>query len=104
MTSFEEYLKEFKNEIENGYKERTMVNALAGYIHDKPDKTSIKFYKLDGPPKASVLSQGEEMKVIAFTPRSVQPLNAGFTLDLKDWADDPERTYMKMLMHQLGYD
>jgi len=104
MTSFEEYLEEFKKEIEKGYKERTMATALAEYIHDRPDKTLIKFYKLDGPLKASGLSTGGQLTAINVTSRSVQPLNAGFTLDLKDWADDPERTYMEMLMHQLGCD
>jgi hypothetical protein len=78
-------------------------SRIPGYHFKPPKQSQIKRFFAIKPIEIG-LSSSEELAAITATCKGVQPLNAGFTLDLKDWADDPERTYVKMLMLQLGYD
>jgi len=102
MKTFQEWLKDFKKEIEKGYENTTMATALSEYVHKDLAKAPTSLPKLEGPPRASVLREGEPIITIKATLRSVKPLNAGFIYDLKDWSANPEGYGMDMLMNQLG--
>lgn len=101
MKTFEEYLEEFKNEINKGYREATMVTALCGHIHSSkkpPDSLTM----LDEPATASMSFAGVPVVAVNIKNRNVKPLNAGFNFDLKDWADKPENLAMGTFMSELG--
>jgi hypothetical protein len=102
MVNFQTYLDDFKKEIENEYKQRGMATAIAEYFHEDLKKTPIILPKLDGPPMASTVAPGGRITPIKASYRNVKPKNAGFILALKDWADEPDRYYMHMLVRQLG--
>jgi hypothetical protein len=104
MKTFEEWLEEFKKEIEKGYQDTTMVSSLSEYIHKDRDKPLTTLPMYDGPPTASTLTQGGTITTVRFTLRSVKPIDAGFTLNLKDWADNLDQYFMDPLMNQLGKD
>jgi hypothetical protein len=99
MKTFEEWLEEFKKEIEDGYKDRAMSEALSEHVSevDKPPHTFLKWE--EAPAEAEV---NLRMVRVNLSVRSVNPTNVGFSVDLEDWADDPENTFMGMLMHQCG--
>jgi len=104
MKTFEEWLEEFKKEVVKGYNDTTMVTALCGHVYSDREKPPTSLYMLDGPPTASTMFKGAPLVTLNFKSRSVKPLDAGFVLDLKDWADDTGQMAIGEIMDQLGKD
>jgi hypothetical protein len=102
MKTYQEWLEDFKKEMQKGYENTTMATALSEYVHKDCDKAPTTLPKLDGPMRASVLHEGEPIVETKMTHRSVKPLDAGFTQDLGDWSNNPEGYGMEMFMNQLG--
>jgi hypothetical protein len=102
--TFREWFEDFKKEIEKGYENTTMATVLSGYIYKDRDKVPTTLTKLDSPPRAFGLHEGESLSSITtnVTHRSVKPKEAGFILDLKGWSDNPDEYGMDMLMNELG--
>lgn len=100
--TFENWLEKFKDDIKKGYSTVTMAHAICGYVHDNLDKEPTILMRLDGPVVASF---GEQPFVVnQFKMRNVKAVNAGGTVDLGRWSDNPDGYGMDLFMYEIGRD
>jgi hypothetical protein len=96
--TFQQWLEDFKKEVEKGYEETTMVTALCEYIHKDCKEAPTTMLKVERE------YQNQQMVLLKGTLRNVKPLDAGFVQPLGDWYKNPEGWGMDMFMHELGRD
>jgi len=103
MKIYSEWLDEFRAKIEEGYESHRMDRCLAGFVSEV-ERPARRLIKMSGPIVAffGIPEGGELPPPVKVTMSEVTPINVGFPVNLKDWADDPERTYMDMFMMQIG--
>jgi len=95
-----EWLDNFTSNIEEGYKENRMDQILSGHCYevDKPQNRTMKY---SGPMIVQMVREGEPLRVTTtVSSREVTPYNVGYIVDLREWAQDPDRrvgmdTYMR---------
>lgn len=85
--SYEEWLEEFKTNIEEGYEAYRMDTRIAGYAQEvqKPARTLWIF---DNPVAVGTTTEERESYTVTMplpSSRPVEPFPARFLIDLKDW-------------------
>lgn len=99
MTVFAERLEQFRQEIQEEYEKSRMDRALARSA-EQVDHPARNLLKLDEPIRLyPVPPSGELPPPVAAKIRDVTPVNVGFSVDLKNWANDPQRI---LLVWRLG--
>jgi hypothetical protein len=101
MKTYKEWLEEFRTKITEGYEKYRLDKKLAKSVYDAGSPVTV-LLKGSGPKGMLSLVEGQQLQPYVLSTRNVTPLNIGFTIDMKDWADEPERYGMDMFMMQIG--
>lgn len=101
MKTYREWLEEFRTKIKEGYEKHRIDKKLARSVYDAESPVTV-LLKGSGPKVAFSLAEGQQLQPYVFSTRNVTPLNIGFTIDMKNWATEPERYGMDLFMMQIG--
>jgi len=102
MKTYEEWLEEFTKKIKENYEYHRLDKQLAGYVYEVPKPATV-LPRGSGPRGAFGIGEGEPLpEPYLISTQDVTPRNIGFSLDLKDWAEEKEFTYMDTLLSDLA--
>ena len=100
--TYKDWLHEFTQKISGAYEKQRLDKQLAGYIHDVSEPAEY-LPKGSGPFGAFIIGEGEELPPpYVISSQSVTPINIGFSLNISEWAEDPNRHFMDVLMSDIG--
>lgn len=85
MKTHEDWLKEFRAKIEEGYETQRMDKRLAGFAHEH-EKPVKRLWKYDQPITAQTMVAGQPI-IVAPSPtyRNVEAFQVGIRIDLSQW-------------------
>ena len=102
MKTYEEWLEEFRTKIKEGYETHRMDKQLVGYIYEVKKPATV-LPKGSGPIGAHIIREGAPLpEPYVISSQVVTPKPVGFTVNLEDWVEKKEYTYMDPLLASLG--
>lgn len=98
-----ERLTEFRENIKKGYDSTKIANIISGHFYEVSERQR-KILKYSGPMRAQMIREGERLHdTPTISSRNVSPMNAGFSVDLSNWAVDPDSfNGMDTFMEDIG--
>lgn len=104
MKTYAEWLEEFRTKIRAEYERCRMDKQLAKYIYEV-EKPATVLPKGSGPIGAQIIREGAPSpEPYVISSQVVTPKDVGFTVNLKDWSEKKEYTYIDTLLASLGRD